>query len=205
MEEINRIEKAIELANQYKSKLSQGVLDLQGFSGRKFRHFLNNIVDSNSRYLEIGVWMGSTFISALYNNSPEKATCIDNFTEFGGSKQKFTTNCNNHSITSYNLIDGDCFKADLTQQGFKYNTYFYDGHHDQIFQEMALTYFLPVLENQFIYIVDDWRHDKVQLGTRSGIAKCNLKILYEKEFNGMIDDAATWWNGMYVALLAKPV
>ena len=63
---LNIIDKSLENAEQYKSLLNPELTRIKGFSGTKTRHFLNNLVQGiGGRYLEIGVWAGSTFCSAL--------------------------------------------------------------------------------------------------------------------------------------------
>lgn len=202
---IDQIETAIKQGQQEISKLAPNITKMRGMSSRKFRHFLNNLITNESKYLEIGVWRGSTFISALYNNAPKVATGIDNFSEFRGPKDIFLKNCQTYLPNNiYNFIDKDCFKIDLNAE-FKntYNIYFYDGNHEQLSQELALTYYLPILEDIFILLVDDWCSEKVKVGTKLGIAKNNLKILYEKEIYSTGNDSNNWWNGLYIAILAK--
>ena len=62
-------------------------------SGQKYRTFINLFVHSspNPRYLEVGSWAGSTAVSALYGNQV-KAVCIDNWSQFGGPRDKFFAN-----------------------------------------------------------------------------------------------------------------
>tara|TARA_B110000305_G_C19275180_1_gene556483 strand:- start:126 stop:860 length:735 start_codon:yes stop_codon:yes gene_type:complete len=57
------VEKAFGLANSMISNIEAGVLEIDGMSGNKFRHFLNNLVRlvGCENYLEIGVWAGSSF------------------------------------------------------------------------------------------------------------------------------------------------
>ena len=68
MDNIQKIKNAIELANNYSSKITQQILDIDGMSSPKFRHLINNLVDDQTRYLDIGTWKGSVLMSALYGN-----------------------------------------------------------------------------------------------------------------------------------------
>ena len=83
---VNSVKESILLAESETSQLHRDVLTLRGMSSDKVRHFLNNIVGKtkDARYLEIGAWKGSTFISAIYKNNFTKAVAVDNFSEFGG-------------------------------------------------------------------------------------------------------------------------
>ena len=61
------------------SKLPEWVLNLDGLSGKKYRHMINNLIAliKNPRYLEIGSWKGSTSCAASIENKL-CITCIDN-------------------------------------------------------------------------------------------------------------------------------
>ena len=78
-------------------------MNIQGFSGAKTRHLYNNLCSfrkpdgSETEYLEIGTFAGSTFVSALYGNGHVFGTGIDNFTEltegaYGDPKDDFFRN-----------------------------------------------------------------------------------------------------------------
>lgn len=66
---ISHVKESIEKAKNGISKLYQGILNIEGMSGSKIRHFLNNVCSFKGvNYLEIGCWKGSTLVSAAYNN-----------------------------------------------------------------------------------------------------------------------------------------
>lgn len=52
---------------------------MEGFSSAKVRRLLNGLVNESSRYLEIGVWKGSAFVSALACRGSQFQCAIDNF------------------------------------------------------------------------------------------------------------------------------
>ena len=89
---ITHIINSLENANKNKSKIDEDILDMNGMSGKKTRHFYNNLCSmEDARYLEIGVWKGSTLCSAMCNNENLICLGIDNWSEFGGPKNVF--NC----------------------------------------------------------------------------------------------------------------
>jgi hypothetical protein len=63
----------------------------------------------------------------------------------------------------------------------------------------ALNHYVPCLDNEFIYLVDDWNHPPVREGTLKSIKDNKLKILYQKEIftssNNPIND---WHNGISI-------
>jgi len=202
---VNFVDFCIKKAIKGETKLNQKAYEFDGMSSFKIRNFLNSLLEfPHSRYLEIGVWKGSTFYSALYMNNVEYAVAIDNWSQYHGTLEAFKENIKDLEVP-YEILSRDSFSVDKSFFKKTFNIYFYDGGHKSLEQEKALTYYLDVLEDTFIFICDDWNDYEVKEGTRSGIRKCNLKIEKEWElpakYNG---DKENWWNGLYVAVLSKP-
>lgn len=210
---IEILEKSISDAEQGISKLPKEILELQGMSSNKNRHFLNNLLSlhQNPKYLEVGVWKGSTFISANYDNTTTKSVAVDNFSEFlnGAEAQEMTDNFNS-KISRYiqnknvEFIESDYKNVDFSRFE-KFNIYFYDGNHSEEEQYNAFKYLDSYLEDRFICIVDDWNWDDVKNGTRRIFSEYGYKIVWEKELPaGYNGDLEGWWNGLYVAYIEKP-
>ena len=195
-----------------RTKLDHFVFSIRGMSTAEVRIFLNELVDKETKYLEIGIHRGSTFVAALYKNEYLSATAIDHF---GGPMygddvvNAFIENCKNNNINQFTLIRNDSFKLKPEQKNgiSDINLYFYDGGHTAIEQEMALTYYYDNLANVFIFIVDDWVHVPAKEGTRSAISKLNLKIHKEWEIGKPQREThtpgLTWHNGLYIAVCEK--
>ena len=206
------ITEAFEAAERCDSKITQAILDIEGMSGKMTRHFYNRLLSMNdARYLEIGTWKGSSICSAMYDNQA-KVVCVDNWSEYGGPKAEFLQNFlrfrgENNAL----FIEHDCFTLDVTHLP-SFNLYMYDGNHEHESHFHALTHYIDRLDNLFIYIVDDWNKDAVRQGTKDAIRRLNLEVLYEREIRLTWDNThtefnlarATWWNGIYVAILKKP-
>ena len=211
VELISAVENSI-LAIDGQSKLTDDIFKLQGYSGEKYRRFINSLLsqDTIKNYLEIGVWLGSTTISGLYGNE-EKINhwLIDNFcmTVDGihGSvfKKMFLDNCKKHLKCVPNLIDADSFLVDLQEHNIKdVDVYFYDGEHESEDHKKALTCYIDAMKDEFIFIVDDWGWDKVKLGTYKAISQLNLKI--EKVVETIDSNNPNgWWNGCGIFVLSK--
>ena len=200
---IDRVEAAITKANEGSTKLSDGVLAMEGMSSRKVRTLLNELITHDDRYLEVGVYKGSTFTSALFGNEYASAIAIDNFTQFGGNESAFLTNTKTHGVHAFDHINADCFALTPEQKSLisDITIYFYDGDHREEDQHKAITYYHEYLAPEFILIVDDWNHPPVKVGTRTGLAEAGITVHKEWELpaarNG---DVAQWWNGFYVAV-----
>ena len=205
----NLVETAFQNAEKNVSKITKEIMAIDGMSGRKTRHFYNNLLNTeDARYLEIGTWKGSTVCAAMCGNKG-KVVCIDNWSEFGGPKNDFFKNFNkfkgNNDAT---FIEGDCYKVDISVLP-KFNIYMYDGNHSTESHYKALLHYYNCLDDTFIFIVDDWNFSYVRDGTLESIKKLNLKVLYEKQIilhashTPHPQSADTWWNGIYVAILKK--
>lgn len=207
----NIIDRAFENTETYTSKLTDELINMPGMSGKKTRHFYNNLLNNaNLRYLEIGTWMGSTVCSAMCKNKA-KIVCIDNWSEFGGPKQEFLTYFNKYKgDNEAKFIESDCFNLDISSLG-KFNIYMYDGDHSRESHYKALSYYYDCLDDTFIFIVDDWNWQAVRDGTLNAINDLQLNILFSKQIRLTSDGShtpeplarETWHNGIYVAVLQK--
>jgi hypothetical protein len=206
------IDNAFENAENGVSKITEHILTMEGMSGRKTRHFYNNLLNiEDARYLEIGVWKGSSVCSAMCEN---KATvvAIDNWSEFCGPKGEFLQNFTRYiGQNSAYFIENDCFKVDITQLP-QFNIYMYDGEHSAGSHYKALVHYYECLDDMFIFIVDDWNWPQVRSATLDSFKNLNLSVLYEREIRTTNDDTHSiigspeqldWHNGIYVAILKK--
>ena len=205
------IENAFQNAENNISKITPEIINMEGMSGTKTRHFYNNLLNTaGARYLEIGTWKGSSVCSAMCGNK-NKVICIDNWSEFGGPKSEFLSNFEKFKgDNDASFIESDCFNVDISVLP-KFNIYMYDGNHTNESHYKALLHYYNCLDDVFIFIVDDWNWQDVRDGTINSIQKLNLKVLYEKEIRLTWDNSHTpqpqakdtWWNGIYVAILEK--
>jgi hypothetical protein len=193
-------------------KLDSSLFQLEGFSGRKTRIFYNKLLQAlkgDVRYLEIGVWKGSTFCSALYNNDLNKAVAVDNWSEFNGSITGFQETVRKTcGDVKYDFLDGDCFSDSILERCKAlgpFNVYLYDGNHEEEFHEMALTKLRDCLDDTFIYICDDWNWSKVKNGTIKGLQGYNIidSVEIHTNYGNDFERTMTWWNGIMIAVLKK--
>lgn len=210
---INAVKDSFDKALNYESKLPPWILNIHGMSGKKYRHFINNLVSliSNCRYLEIGSWKGSTLCSALFNNEVS-SYAVDDWSQFYGPKQEFNDNvqrCLNESISNikFTFEENDYKNINYSNIG-TYNLYFYDGPHTYEDQYNALSLFLDNMDEEFIFICDDWNWDYVEKASRDVINKLNLKVLYSIDIkcelgDGWHGELSDWHNGYYIAVLQK--
>lgn len=208
---INHILYSLDRTDNYISNVTNDILTMEGMSGKKTRHFYNNICSmKDARYLEIGVWKGSSICASMCNNEMT-CVCIDNWSEFGGPKNEFINNFNKYKgKNNASFIENDCWQIDVKSLG-KFNIYMYDGNHTETSHFKALSHYLPCLENQFIYLVDDWNCESVRVGTMNSIKENALNILFQKVIRTTHDNshaqpcgpASDWHNGISIFVLEK--
>lgn len=218
MDTISHVIDSITKAENGSSKIdpvSEGgkaLLSFEGYTGTKTRHFYNNICSRpHTKYMEIGTWNGSSSISAVYKNNID-GLFIDNWSQFGGSSQVFKDNISKFGGSSKcYLLEGDCWEVDLSTLD-RYNVYLYDGDHAEADHFKALQYYLPVLTDEFIFLVDDYNWSNVRDGTMRAINELNLNVKFRHEIFMSPDDLVgmpnhvgkkTWWNGIGIFVLSK--
>lgn len=205
----SHVESSISDAEQGISGLTQGVLSLGGMSSAKVRHFLNNICQRpGTRYLEVGTYAGSTFVSALYRNqfTVESAVGIDDYSQFGGWETFQAVTYDFLLPGQFRFFREDFRNVELTQVQPKTNVYFYDGGHTEQDHCDAITHAWESLADEFVLIVDDWLESQVKTGTYRGLSHFNGRYEFVRSWhlpsrgNG---DTEQWWNGLFVAVIKK--
>ena len=207
--EAMRLRQAFDNAEQDQHSLSNNVMTMHGMSGRKYRMLINHLVKNtpDARYLEIGSWKGSTACSAIYGNTAI-ATCIDNFTFGGFSKDDLVNNVNSIMTDNINfkLIDSDFRAVDYSSIG-TYNVYMFDGPHSEQDQYDGVAIAQPALADRFILIVDDYSASEVQRGTQNAIQALGLTIEASLEIitppGAPTNETSDWHCGYYIAVIRK--
>jgi hypothetical protein len=221
---IELVQVSLSSAEKSTSKLSSPVLAHRGLSGPQFRHFMNNLGAANGvRYLEIGTFYGSTLFSTIYANTV-RAVAIDSWDDkhLGTNASVFEIVQNNLRVyqgdsiveliisDAWSLVREDPDRITQSLLG-KANVYFYDAAHEEIDHFMSLSNYLQVLEDVFIFIVDDWDMPFVRDGTHLAIESLGLDILLKIEIitAGIWDNSElktpAWHNGMVAFVLGQPI
>ncbi len=180
---------------------------IKGFelTGNRIKTFLNELNKQVDRYLECGVYCGVTFCSAIYGNDHLKAIAIDSWAErfnlkHGHPRDLFLENVETfRGKTVINLIQSDHWA--VKELPFKPQVYFYDGAHDALSQEKALTHYGKMCEDTFIFVVDDYNRKEVKDGTARGLQ--HFEVLYSLELGNSMNDSEGWWCGIAVFVLKQ--
>ena len=83
---------------------------------------------------------------------------IDNFSQFGNISNELYENFNKFKGKNSHFIENDCFQLNLNLD-YTFNVFFFDGDHTLEAHTKSLVYFYDFLDNEFVFIVDDWNID----------------------------------------------
>lgn len=220
MDYIKHIEESIQWGELEVSKLTLDILNIQGITSNKVKCFMNNICNvDGANYLEIGVFRGSTFCSAIYGNDI-KATGIDNWSSPylmpSGVSQKMSfylrdipTDPKEEFLTNVkrfgNVENINVYRANYLD--FDYSTIepldiiFYDGETKYYDQYTTIKKLIPHMSNKCILIVDDWNWQKE--GAIKALEESDSIITYQKNIHTMGEDSKDFWNGLGIFLVEK--
>lgn len=195
------ITKAFERAERLESKIpAEYIAKLTGLSSPKVWHLLNNLCSEADSYLEIGTYMGSSLMAALYDNGHVSAVAVDNFCMKPHTRGHFFRNVQD---LKFKFIEQDAFTINPGKIG-PFDLYFYDGEHSYDSQYKAIKHFLPAMDSEFTYICDDWNNSPVREGTFAAIKDCNLQIVeFHERKHSTMKDKAEYWCGIAVFKLRK--
>jgi len=212
------VRRALERALTGATKLPPEVLAIAGMSGRKYRCFINELIEQlpAPRYLEIGSWGGSTLCSAITGNVVT-ALAIDNWSQFGGPSDKFFNNLARFKGSArVSFLEQDFRQIDyaaIPRSFGKFGVYLFDGPHTFEDQYDGITLVQPALEPRYVQIVDDWNWPQVRQATLKAIADLGLHIDMMVEIRTSLDDshaphpiceASDWHNGYCISVLSAP-
>jgi len=207
------LKKSFDKADQVQHKLPEYLLKMHGMSGQKYRSLINNLIEimPNPRYLEVGCHSGSTFCSAIWQNSC-KALAIDNWSMFGGPKDQFFRNLEHFSNSNVesSFIESDFRAVDYTSIG-KFNVFMFDGPHEQTDQYDGIKLALPALDDTFIMVIDDWNWPGPRNGTIDALEGLDIEVIAGIVINTTDDNThpnwshehSDWHNGYYISVLRK--
>jgi hypothetical protein len=220
MDLIKHIDNSLEWGQLEVSKLTLDVMNIHGITSNKIRCFLNNICSIGGTYLEVGVFRGATFCSAIYGNEVH-AIGLDNFASpnlmpMGVSqklasylKQRIDISPQEDFINNVKRFGNpehlDVYKTDYMSFDYtqlpKLDIIFYDGDTRYNDQYNVLKKLLPQFSDKTILIIDDWNWGSGAFGKIC--EEENLYIAHQREIFTTGEDMDDFWNGIGVFLIEK--
>jgi len=207
---------AFQDAMAMRGRLRDEAYNVQGFSGKKIRLFFNNIMSElrDPRYLEIGVFHGASFCSALFKNRL-RAVGIDDWTwiKDEGARAKLDANVTSFRTedSDIQIIDSDFRKVDYASLG-RFNIMYYDASHAEKDQYDGVVYPMQAMDSVYILVVDDWNWDWVRRATFKALRDAKARIDYSIEIRTSLNNESLpllngpnsdWHNGLLCATISK--
>lgn len=203
------IETSIQKALKAESNLTESELAVGGFSTPTMRHLFNNICNIEGTYLEVGLWMGGTFVASF--NKGLTSIGIENYAQdFGvvGVKDILEANIDKHqgNAKEIQLHFTDCFTIDKSLLPDNIDIYFFDGNHSFESQAKALPFFIDKMASTFLFVVDDFSWTDVFEGTNAGFEalKGKIEIVNCWPLRGYrLQEDPIWHNSVGLFLIKK--
>ena len=217
----NSVDYALSRAiNSYRD-LPDVCISTVGYSGYKSRYFINNLMRAlmAPKYLEVGLWKGSMFTSAIGGVLGVTALGIDNFS-FQPDRDALDMNIRmvKYSSTTVEILDQDFSTVNFSGRG-PFNVFVYDGGRG-IAPDTILPTVIDAMDSSFVFVVQDWDHaygggsSPLNAGILSSISDLGLTTLYytdvqsggfyESGGNNSSDVLFTdWHNGLGIFVLTK--
>lgn len=222
------IDAVLELSDKEESKLSEREREIFGLSSTRLRSLLNNLCSKdNTSYLELGVYRGATFISAIAGNKINKAVGVDSFTYevrelkrfapkgeiWYNMKSQLETNLDRFSSGSapvfdsnkVTMINGDFREADFGKSLF--NVVFMDvqpalEEHYTAFNEKII----PLLASESVVVFSGYSDENQAQLINKTIA--SLPSPYQvswtrKRISSGMSDGTKYYSGVLIAGIYK--
>lgn len=206
----NVLNEILTAAEQAKSDIAPTVGGLTSFKIRTLLNALAGRVPSDEAYLELGVHIGGTLISALYGHPTVTAYACDdwsfNESTEGSPREVFARNLKAHqaSLPAITVVDQNCWEMLKSPPFTKpIGAYFYDAGHAEEDQYRAIAMMYPSLAQCSMILVDDFRWPDVYHGTWRAISDLKPSNLV---FHGKYPSAdwdSDWHNGMGMFYIEK--
>lgn len=148
-------------------------------------------------YLEVGTLFGASAIAASTGGPGYRLFVVDNFSQFGGSPERFLSNVDSFGVRDrIELIVSD-YREALEQPLPPVGVYFFDGPHSYMDQYVALELALRFLADEALVIVDDTRWPHVRRANMDFVGSHPaLTLLCDLPAPSL--NHRSWWNGLQV-------
>jgi hypothetical protein len=152
---------------------------------------------AGSAYVNVGVWMGFTFLSGMVGNPGALCIGVDNFSEFGGPRDAFMERFERHRGPAHQFHEMDYRKYFNHQHAdAPIGVYYYDGHHSYDQQMLGLQVAEPYFVDGCIVFVDDTNWPQPHRATYDFLEQSDrsYRLLLDRSTAG--NGHPTYWNGL---------
>ena len=155
-------------------------------------------------FINIGVWFGFTFFSGLLGNGSKRCVAIDNFSQFGGPKQRFVERLKLFGTGNHHFYDVDYAEYIQKIHSGPIGFYIYDGPHDYENQLKGLRLAEPFFGPKCVIMVDDTNWREPREATYDFIASSKMKYEVLLDVATVQNCHPTYWNGVILFRVNGP-
>jgi Methyltransferase domain len=179
----------------------RSVWDIPKMSTFAIGAILNRLVSQMApghAYVNVGVWHGYTFLAGLVNHPDKICIGIDNFSAFGGPRDRFHYYFQRHKSGNHKFYETDYVEYFQRVHKEQIGCYMFDGPHDYHNQLLALQLAEPYFADGCVILVDDTNWADPRRATLDFIASRpgRYRILMDVQTAG--NGHPTYWNGLIV-------
>jgi Methyltransferase domain/Glycosyl transferase family 2 len=149
-------------------------------------------------YVNVGVWHGFTFLAGMLGNPRRACVGIDNFSDFGGPRERFMGRFEELKGPAHAFYEMDYREYFEQLHREPIGVYLYDGNHEYENQQRGLEIAEPYFADGCIVLVDDTNWQPPRDATIDFVAES------EREYELLLDCTTpdhphpTFWNGLMV-------
>lgn len=222
------IQTSLKMSDNERSKLTGIEKDIHGQSSIRLKCLINNLASKvNTKYLEVGVYKGSTAISALFDNPKTKVTGIEHFlyddreaqkwapegfiwdnmkSQLEANLERYRSHPEKMNRENFELIEGDFREVTLKD---KYDLCYFDV--SPVSPEIYQAFFdkiLPSLTNECVVIFSQ-QSNSVQAQMLNDVFTDNDNrvevLLKEYRISNSMSDSKKYYSGICIMGLKKKV
>ncbi len=149
-------------------------------------------------FVNVGVWHGFTLLAGMVGNGDRNCVGVDNFSEFGGPRDRFLARFNHYKSPRHTFYEMDYLDYFSSIHRGPIGFYMYDGSHDYDNQLQGLLVAEPFFSPSCVVLVDDTNWEDPRRATQDFLA-CSSNRYH------MLLDATTeynchpsFWNGVMI-------
>jgi hypothetical protein len=149
-------------------------------------------------FVNVGVWNGFTLLAGMMRNADKICVGVDNFSEFGGPREKFMGRFNHFRSHNHFFYDMDYREYFAKVHKGPIGFYIYDGEHSYENQLEGLRAAEPFFADGCIVLVDDTNLKAPRWALDDFVAQSagKYRVLLDRKTHGNLHP--TLWNGVII-------
>jgi len=149
-------------------------------------------------FVNVGVWQGFTLLCGMITNPDRTCVGVDNFSEFGGPRERFMERFLAHKKARHHFHDMDYEEYFSNIHRGSIGFYIYDGSHGYSHQLKGLQVAEPFFSDRCIIMVDDTNWEEPRRATLDFMAQSSFPYKILLDVRTRNNCHPTYWNGVMI-------